>query len=281
MTIRKILAPVGGEGEGDALNIALALGRRFGAHVEILHAGTDVREAVAFVGEGMTAAMIEQIMQAAAADSRERGAKARALAERAMASSGAPGLDSAKPGFSAGFVEMLGREDELVAAWGRLADLVVMPKPSGAVSATLQAALRETGRPVLIVPAGTPIAFGRRIAIGWNGSIEAGRALAAALPFLGEAEEVRVLSVEEPGRIGLPGGAVVEYLAWHGVQAKAEHLSTGPFGVGRALLAGLGEGNSDMLVLGAYSRSQMRRLIFGGVTGEVLTHIGIPALMVH
>ena len=65
-------------------------------------------------------------------------------------------------------------------------------------------------------------------------------------------------------------------------------MTAGPFGVGRALLAKLDAENAtpdatkcDMLVMGAYSHNQMRRLIFGGVTAEVLAQTPVPALMVR
>jgi nucleotide-binding universal stress UspA family protein len=268
--------------------MALALARPLEAHVEAFHVSVDPRDAVAFVGEGMTAAMIEQIMSAAEQESRQRSAQAQQRFEAACAAAGAPRLVSPQAGvrFSAGFVLRSGREDELVAERGRLADLIVVPRPTdegdGAPSLTLESCLRETGRPVLVVPPGVAAEqFGKRIAVGWNGSIEAGRAVAAGLPFLTTAERVVVLSVEEGTVFGATGADVVEYLAWHGIPASAEVLSSGPFGAGKALLAGITAAGSDMLVMGAYTRSHMRRLIFGGVTAEVLANTTIPVLMVH
>ena len=60
-----------------------------------------------------------------------------------------------------------------------------------------------------------------------------------------------------------------------------DHVSRLNCGPGKALLRITQDLNADMLVLGAYSRSQMRRLIFGGVTAEVLNRSPIPALMTH
>jgi nucleotide-binding universal stress UspA family protein len=74
---------------------------------------------------------------------------------------------------------------------------------------------------------------------------------------------------------------VVDYLAWHGISARAEVLTAGPFGSGRALLSGVTGIQADLLVMGAYTRSHMRRLIFGGVTGEVLANTPVPVLMLH
>ena len=38
---------------------------------------------------------------------------------------------------------------------------------------------------------------------------------------------------------------------------------------------------SDLLVMGAYSRSRMTELILGGVTEFMLSHTSIPVFMLH
>ena len=289
MEIRKILVPfVGAETSSYVLDVALALGRRFAAHVEVFHAGVDPRDAIAFVGEGMTAAMIEQIMSAAEQEGRQRAARASALFNQACAAAGVQVTEAPQPGprFTAAFVQRPGREDEMMAERGRVADLIVAvrssPEDEGGISPTLEASLRDTGRPVLVVgPEAAQKPFGHRIAVAWNGSIEAGRAVTAALPFLAAAERVEVLSVEEGLNVGPSGADAAEYLSWHGVAATARTIGSSPFGVGKALLTAIADTGADMLVVGAYTRGQMRRLIFGGVTREVLAGATVPLLMVH
>jgi nucleotide-binding universal stress UspA family protein len=38
---------------------------------------------------------------------------------------------------------------------------------------------------------------------------------------------------------------------------------------------------ADLLVIGAYSHSRMRQVVFGGVTEHVLDHAELPILMTH
>ena len=38
---------------------------------------------------------------------------------------------------------------------------------------------------------------------------------------------------------------------------------------------------SDLLLMGAYSRNRMSQLVFGGVTEYMLKHTSIPVLMLH
>jgi nucleotide-binding universal stress UspA family protein len=292
MAIRKIIVPFDGDDGGErVLTVALGLGRKFAAHVEAFHASVDPRDAIAFIGEGMTAAMIEQVMGAAESEGRERTARARARFQAACQAAQAPLTDLARPGqgpglgFSAAFVARPGNEADLIAERGRIADLIVAARPvarARASSRTLEACLRDSGKPVLVPPPATSGAdFGRRVAIAWNGSVEAGRAVAAAMPFLAAAERVAIKSADEGFQVGPGGGELVEYLSWHGISATHESLAATPFGTARALLAALETDGSDLLVMGAYTRGHMRRLIFGGVTAEVLAGAPVPVLMVH
>lgn len=290
---RTILVPLTDHpSDPDCLRVALRLGQRWGSHVQALYTAVDSREAVAFLGEGMTAGMIEKVMEASASDCRVRGSRCQALFEQAVNAVGAPRRTEPPPiragepqsAYSAAYDHAVGREDEIVAERGRMADLIVMPRPTPEVgpSPVLEAALRDTGRPVFVVPPGTvPDGFGRRVAVGWNGSIECTRALTAALPFLSTASEVHILGVEPERNFGPSPEAVVEYLAWHQVPAAHRIVLRDPAGPGKALLRVAKDLDADMLVLGAYSRSHMRRLIFGGVTAEVLARSPIPALMMH
>ncbi len=287
MSLRKILVPLAGhQGEAAVLESAFRVARRFQSHVEAFYAAPDPRDAVAFVGEGMTSGMIEQIMAAAERDGGERGGAARRLFDRLAAEHGAAlNVSPGRHGFSASFTSRVGREDELMAERGRLADLILAGKPpaTGEVSPppALEAALREAGRPVLVVPQALQESFGRVIAIAWNGSVEVSRAVALSLPFLEAAERVVVLSVEDDTVYGPRAGDAVDYLTWHGVKAESAALPASDRTLGQTLLAAAAAAGADFMVQGAYTRSRMRRLIFGGVTGEVLAHTTIPVLMTH
>ncbi len=289
MRIKTILVPLNGlEATSPALEVSLGMARRLDAHVAVCHVALDARDSVAFLGEGMTGAMVEEIMAISEGQAKERGERARALFESVCARLEVPIVNAgAAPGegFSTAYVTVTGREEEHVAVRGRLADLIVVNRPTpgqnAAPSATLQTALRETGRPVLVVPPEPSSELGRVVAIAWNGSVEAGRAIGAALPLLTDAERVIVFSV---GEEGWPGGAaedVVTYLAWHGIAAGAETVEASPRSVGGSLLGVSAEAGADLLVMGAYTHSRLHRLIYGGATREVLETAKISVLMAH
>lgn len=141
----------------------------------------------------------------------------------------------------------------------------------------------NTGRPVLVVPDPAPPGpIGRRVLIAWNGTREASRAVADALPLLGKAEQVTVAAVQAAHDHSETGiGEVCRHLRRNGVPAEAKVLHSDGHDAGRLLLAQAAEERSDLLVMGAYGRSRMREVILGGATRHVLRHTPIPVLMAH
>src|SRR3546814_20228542 len=69
-----------------------------------------------------------------------------------------------------------GTGDGFVGSYGRVFDVVVVGRPgtapAGPRMTTLEAALFETGRPILIAPPVAPDGVGDNISIVWNGSTE-------------------------------------------------------------------------------------------------------------
>lgn len=287
MTIKLVLVPITGtDDDGVVLEAAWSLATRFAGHMEVLHAQLDPRDAVPFLGEGASGALIQQIMEAAQRDSATRTTRARASFEawrqRHAIPLAAPGVAS---GPTASWREDVGAEDEVVGRRGRLADLLVVRQPSAegniVPTVSFEAALLDTGRPVLAIPAAGTGRMGEGpVLVAWNGSVESARAIWAAIPLLEKAPRVSILSVLEDDKAA-DGGKVVEYLAWHGVKADLLPTARKQSNVGAQILAeatGLGAG---MLVMGAYTRSRLRRMVFGGVTEHVLSNATIPAFMMH
>ncbi|MBK1665867.1 universal stress protein UspA [Rhodospirillum rubrum] len=288
--IRTILSVVGDEATGEApLRTALVLARDLGCHVEGFHVRIDASAAVPYVGEAMAGALVEEMVEAAEKEARERAAKAHGLFARVCAEL-AIALDDTPPGTggpSASWQEARGAEPEHVAMRGRVADLLVLGQPGlhGEPPSllTLNAALLESGRPVLVAPPQAPAEIGRRIAIAWNGSAEAARAVMGAMPFLVAAQEVTVLiaEIDEEGA-DATAHELERHLAWHGVKAgvRVLHAAAGTR-AGEALVAASDEVKADLLVMGAYTHSRLRQLILGGVTRHLLGNARIPLLLSH
>ncbi|CCQ74407.1 universal stress protein [Magnetospira sp. QH-2] len=288
MTLRTILVPVdGSDSARSALDAAIGLGRDFMAHVDVIHVKSDPKNALPMLGEGMSGAMIEEMMELAEKESADLASAARNLFDEATTANNVTVADQ-PPGpndVSASWREVTGREDEVIARSGRVRDLVLLPFPTdgrdGAADQTLNAALYETGKPVLMTPSMVPDHMGRRIVVAWNGSAEATRAVSAAMPFLLQAEAVYLLSAESENDEEQDVGEVATYLSWHGVTTTSLVFSPGGLSIGEALLGECGKVEADLLVMGAYSHSRVWEMVLGGVTRHILEEASLPVLMAH
>lgn len=286
MTVKHILVPLDGtDTSASVLDAALKVATGLSAHVEILHVRADAKNAVPLLGEGMSGAMIEEMITLAEKESASRAERARAQFDKAVKRfklqvvESAPGPDAA----SVSWVEEIGREEEVTARRGRLSDLVVVGRPTPetdvALRLTLNAAIRETGRPVLVVPPEMPSHIGRKVAIAWNGSTEAARAVNGTLPMIAGAKEVFVLTAEGDGTFAGIAGELANYLAWHGIRAIPRAFPLADRAGGEEMLRQCAECGADLLIMGAYTQSRVRRLILGGVTSHVLTSATLPVIM--
>jgi len=168
-------------------------------------------------------------------------------------------------------------------ASARSCDLVVAMQggPDGA-SPDVDALLYEAGRPVLVTPRdGAALASFRRVIVAWNGSREASRAAFDALPFLIEAEGVEVLVVDPPESAdpAEAGADIAAALERHGVSVTVHAQPSGGLATDDVIRERLAATGADLLVLGAYSHSWLKQLIFGGVTRTVLHSMPVTAFL--
>lgn len=286
MAIRKILLPLTGAASAPAaLSAGLMLAQRWEAHLYALHVRTDTRDVAPLAGEGLSGAMIEEMM---AATEKQGNSEARALAALFEAAAVKSGIAIGKPAIgerraTATYVSVVGREDEVVAAEARLADITIVPHPKSAEEVAsadaLHAVLFDSGHPALIAPTGEPAAIGTRIAIAWNGTAESASAVASVLPWLAEAASVKIFWSSEYQRQGPSAQRLLQFLEIHGVTAEVGEFRSVDRNVGAGLLAAVSEFNADLLAMGAYSHSRLRQLILGGVTRHILEHAKLPVLM--
>jgi nucleotide-binding universal stress UspA family protein len=286
MAIRKLLLPLTGTAAGEAaLSTCLMIARLWNAHVTALHVRVDSRDVAPLAGEGLSGAMIEEMMSATEKESSERAHAVRSMFDRFVAqhdvilSEARPGADAA----TASFASVTGREEDLVAQQARLADLTVVPHPDAgedvSSSDALHAVLFDSGRPVLISPQVAPHTIGSRLCLGWNGTAESASAVYAALPWLQRADAVRILSADGYQRRGPAAPDLAAYLSLHGVHADIVMFQSVGNSVGAGLLAAARDFGCDLLAMGAYSHSRLRQLILGGVTRHVLEHAKLPVMM--
>jgi len=145
--------------------------------------------------------------------------------------------------------------------------------------------LSASGRPVLVVPHGTKPTSYPRIAIGWQPSANAARAVHDALPLLLRASVIDVICVDPRRGTGAhgaePGADIARHLARHGL-AVTVHVETGAGEEpGVVLLRRARELGADLLVAGGYGHSRLHEWALGGTTRYLLAHATLPVLMAH
>jgi nucleotide-binding universal stress UspA family protein len=168
----------------------------------------------------------------------------------------------------------------------RASDLVVagQSEASGDSGADVGTLIYDAGRPVLVVPHSGPMvaSFGKIVLI-WNGSREAARAAFDALPFIVEADSTEILLIDPPDAAGgeaeASGAEIAASLSRHGANVSVSVLQSKGASMDDVLQNRLAETGADLLVLGAYSHSWLRRLLFGGVTQSVLRSSQVAALL--
>jgi nucleotide-binding universal stress UspA family protein len=193
--------------------------------------------------------------------------------------------DRGPAAYSYGWIRPGAHGDALIGSHGRLFDLIVMGRPGRAPQdprmPPLEAALFESGRPVLIAPASAPQVVGGNVLVAWNGSTEQTRTTAFALPLLREAREVTVLSVEGGMTPGPTGEEFAHYLRSNAVAATAVTAAPGTRTTGETILDHAKAHGCDLLVKGAYTQSRLRQMVFGGATRHILANATLPVLMAH
>ena len=179
--------------------------------------------------------------------------------------------------------ELVGSPARALGIAGPVADFSVVsrPKPQGGGRARefLLAALLDTGRPVLVLPQRRLRPLAQRVVIAWNQSPEAAAAVTAALPLLKRAERVVIVSAGPENRAGPKSSQLSQYLATFDV--KSERIRTRGREVELEIHEVYRDVRADLLVMGAYSRSRLREILFGGVTEHMLFTTNVPVFLLH
>jgi nucleotide-binding universal stress UspA family protein len=158
----------------------------------------------------------------------------------------------------------------------RLRDFTIVATDSEALAdATAEDLLFKSGRPILIPPrhhkTGPALSL-HSVAVAWDSSRAATRAVSDALPLLQRAKHVRVFTVlNEKELLTRPRSAELKaHLARHGIVAKMENITASEMPIGEVIRAYVKKNRVDLLVIGGYGHSRLKEFILGGVTKSVL-----------
>jgi nucleotide-binding universal stress UspA family protein len=261
---------------------AVLLARRFGSYIEGFALTPELNALMAAEGMGSIVVYPTDLAQQDQASAEE----ARKLFVTAMAKAAiAPATATPSTEASYGWNDRPAPGDSFVGSQGRIFDVTVVGRPGSSVTSphmsTLETALFESGRPVLIAPPATPTKLGDTVTIAWNGSTESARTIAFAMPLLKAATRVVVLTVEDTGVPGPTGEEVARQLRRHDIKCETVNTKRGSRSSGAAILEEATAIGTDLLVKGAYTQSRLRQMIFGGATSHIIAEAQLPVLMAH
>lgn len=178
-------------------------------------------------------------------------------------------------------------EAVLLAELARTRDVCLLPVGPTAPTdhAVAEAVLFGSGRPAVVFPEDGkpgPAPTFERIAVAWDGSRAAARALADALPLLKAASSVRLLTIldEKPAATSGVADEAARHLAVHGIAAEVVELAAAGRPIGRVLEAEV-PALADLLVMGGFGHSRARDFLLGGATQAVLRRPPLPVFLAH
>jgi nucleotide-binding universal stress UspA family protein len=278
--MKTILVPVEPhESIQSVLETALLVAAKFNAHIE----GFALRPAI---GNVVTMDPVNSLTVVSLRDNDlEIIKEARGLFESFMREKQVPRLEGAGTAVSSAWFDAAPGGEDFVGSYGRVFDLIVLGRPAkgrqGPRMTTLESALFESGRPVLLAPPTPPQRIGDNILIAWNCSTEQGRATALSMPLLRQANRVIICTVEGFTVPGPTGEQMARNLAVNGVRAESIIVAPGQRRAGEVILGQAEALGCDLVIKGAYTQSRLRQMIFGGTTQHILTHATVPVLLAH
>ncbi|MER8654296.1 universal stress protein [Mesorhizobium sp. M0847] len=275
MRFKTIVAILQNEQDAErVLDCAIPLADRFESHLIGIHA-----EALPVPYTSGTGFPDTEFLQVSADMNRERAEKLQALFVGQIENSGLS--------FEWRSLESFSGDSALTGISSvRAADLIIAAQreTGGDQSADVDALVYDAGRPVLVVPHEGPLVTTfKHVLLAWNGSKEAARAAFDALPFIIEAEKTDILVIDPPDTLDdnpeAAGAEIAAALSRHGATVSVSVQKSGNASVDDVIQTRIAETGADLLVLGAYSHSWLRQLLFGGVTRTVLRSVPVAAFL--
>jgi nucleotide-binding universal stress UspA family protein len=288
MAYRKIVVPVtGGPRDVAVTKAALEIAKTFESWTTALFVRPDVSEVLPYLGEGISAGVVQEILDASAEAAKKSGQEAKTAVAAAAAEAGVPLQDGPPIGGNASvsFRVRQGVMSDVYYEEASLADLFVfdgaaMPEAPNLRDA-LETVLLSARRPVMLMPAQAWGHIGAKIAVAWDGGLAASHAVTSAMPWLKRARAVEILSVGPGATATAEMDRLRDYLRVQGVSAVEHSLMPGDLCAGAAIMDAAQRAGADLLVMGGYGHSRLRELILGGVTRHVLNHVAMPVFMAH
>jgi nucleotide-binding universal stress UspA family protein len=283
--IKTILVSVTGDASDNAaLDTAYLIARLFDAHLDCLHVTPSWTElARQIAAENVDTLPSPELQAALEREHKAISWRARRHFEELCRRRNVPLSEDPKiKGVSVSWKVASPETVETIVTEARFHDLVVLGRVAD--SSWPGSVIMTAGRPVVLAPEQAPENLAPTVAIAWKDSPEAARAVTAAMPLLAKADRVLVFAVDEgKGRDATMGPAerIVQNLRANGLSVEAQYILPGERSVADAIVQSAIDDHANLLVMGGYSHSRFRELIFGGVTRDILHNCRLPVFLFH
>lgn len=154
---------------------------------------------------------------------------------------------------------------------------------STGIQALAEGLLFGSGRPLLLVPEAEKVQKLDHVAVAWDGTRVAARAVADARRILERAAMISVITMsgEKPIRNEESGELLVESLCSAGLNAHFSESNTRKQNISEALQDHAIHLGADILVMGGYGHSRLRNFVLGSATRGVLANLSMPVMLSH
>ena len=180
---------------------------------------------------------------------------------------------------------VLGEVLDAATSEARYFDLALLPWTAETQSAQdmAQTLVFDSGVPVILVPPSTVTGAVDHVAIAWDESRVAARALGDALRILPAGGKVSVLTVKNEKALKSSGIAqtLAAALELRGFNARAVETTLDRRTIAAALQNSARNEGAQLLAMGGFGHSRLRDFILGGATKGILTDLRMPVLLAH
>lgn len=179
----------------------------------------------------------------------------------------------------------MGGTMDAAATEARYFDLALVPWSNdvGTTQDLSQALIFGSGTPVILVPSSATAGPLAHIAVAWDESRAAARALGDALRLVSPGGQVSVITVHDEKDLGKAelSQTLASALTNRGYDARAVDLSLGGKSIATALQDAALDLGAGLLAMGGFGHSRLRDFILGGATKDVISNLRIPVLLSH
>ncbi|HET9535533.1 MAG TPA: universal stress protein [Mesorhizobium sp.] len=226
--------------------------------------------------DGIGAPVIAEYREELRAAARAARDQFKRATQQANLQSEAHVIDLGRAGVATTFGEMARNFDLSIIGQAR-------PDSEALTNVIIEGALFGSGRPVLVVPyiqkTGLKL---DRVMVCWDGSRNAARAVADAMPLLRRAGAIEVVTIDTVERRNeVAGASIAEHLARHGLKIELKSITDKANDVASTILNHVADSCADFVVMGGYGHSRLREFVLGGATRGMLRSMTVPTLMAH